>query len=75
MYLEEDRPAQDLSQEAWYTAEACEYEGHNRTCDGGEGWKPASKAPKPGTADLEPIFYEYGEPLIPPYYRGAPSCL
>ena len=63
--------ATTLSQEPWYTAEQCEYEGHSKDCKPKE-WTPPpllkdqQGAPITG-AELEPIFMEYGVDI---YWAG-----
>jgi len=70
-----------FADEAWWTAEKCEGEGHARNCTGGDGWaaqheelKQRAKSANPhagispaANADLEPIFYEYGVDI---YWAG-----
>lgn len=78
-----DKPADPgtapFGDQAWFTSEQCEYEGHNKNCT----WSPEEKAArkkkargdarygtgiKPSAnADLEPIFYEYGVDI---YWAG-----
>ena len=67
MYLTQVPPSKDekpLSQQAWYTAEEREYEGHDKQCKP-KDWKapPLVKDKEGGpitAAELEPIFMEYG---------------
>jgi hypothetical protein len=51
-----------LSQQAWFAAEECEFEGHSHNCTGGKDWKPPALNTSANTAlqDLEPVFYEFG---------------
>jgi hypothetical protein len=52
-----------LSQEAWYTAEQCEYEGHSKDCKPKDWIPPPLLKDKQGApitgGELEPIFMEY----------------
>jgi hypothetical protein len=68
MYLKQEKKEVEdatlLSQEAWYTTEQCEYEGHDKNCKP-KDWKPPAvlkdKQGAPITGgELEPIFMEYG---------------
>jgi hypothetical protein len=60
-----------LSQEAWYTAEQCEYEGHSKDCKPKDWTPPPLLKDKQGApitgAELEPIFMEYGVDI---YWAG-----
>ena len=67
MYLTQVPPKKDekpLSQQAWYTAEECEYEGHDKQCKPKDWEAPPLVKDKEGgpitAAELEPIFMEYG---------------
>ena len=64
-----------LSQQPWFAAEECEYQGHARSCNP-EGWVPpapllnATGGPITA-AELEPIFMEFGVDI---YWAGHVSC-
>ena len=61
--------------EAWLNAERCEYEGHARTCTGGEHWQRETERQRSGSAssvgsaraELEPILHEGG---VDVYWAG-----
>ena len=63
-----------LSQQPWFAAEECEYQGHARSCNP-EGWVPpapllnATGGPITA-AELEPIFMEFGVDI---YWAGHVS--
>lgn len=63
--------ATHLSQEAWYTAEQCEYEGHSKDCKPKDWTPPPLLKDKQGApitgGELEPIFMEYGVDI---YWAG-----